>query len=98
MSELNESKCEVEMKASTDLEGVIGFLEDLTTSLKAGKVYVQHGSDIVTLKPNKNVQVAVRAYQREHKEKLQIELTWRHLQGKAFSDLGLKVSSADPSE
>jgi amphi-Trp domain-containing protein len=55
---------------------LVHYLEELTSSLKTGKVCIQDGDDYVLLRPTKTVRVKFEAEQDRDKDKLSIKLSW----------------------
>ncbi len=59
---------------------VVAFLEDLVESLRAGTICIQHGDDLVTLKPGSHVSMELEAAVKKGKEKLSLEMAWMALE------------------
>lgn len=89
------SKREVSMKGVMSLDQVINYLEALVTSIKNGKLVVQHGNEYVALSPSGELFVEVEAEEKKGKEKFNLELSWRK-EIKVTKDTELKISSTEP--
>ncbi len=70
------SKKEAKLKGLMSIDQVVTYLEDLTTSLKEGKICVRQGEQFVTLCPDQMVDVEVKASAKKGKEKFAMELAW----------------------
>lgn len=70
------SKKEAKLKGLMSIDQVVTYLEDLTTSLKEGKICVRQGEQFVTLCPDQMVDVEVKASAKKGKEKFEMELAW----------------------
>lgn len=68
---------EIELESPMELAQVIQYLEDIATSLKAGRVCVQHGEEQIELAPTPEVTVAVRAKKKSSKESIALKIGWR---------------------
>ncbi|QPJ62472.1 MAG: amphi-Trp domain-containing protein [Candidatus Nitronauta litoralis] len=87
-------KREVSLKAKIEQEKVISYLEDLISSMKEGTICVQQGTDIVTLKPSKFVEMELEASIKKNKERFALELTWRV--EKEEEEPEFSISSSEP--
>ncbi len=97
MTDRESDKQVIELKGSFDLHSVIGFLEDLTESLKKeNSVYVQKGDAYVTLKPATEIEVEVKASQKEDKEKFAFSMSWKRVVPKETEKLTMTVSASEP--
>jgi len=61
---------------SVDRKKVVAYLEALTASLKAGSLFVKHGTQEMALYPKGNVTLEVKASKKREKEKFGIEISW----------------------
>ncbi|MBI5179734.1 MAG: amphi-Trp domain-containing protein [Nitrospinae bacterium] len=89
-------KKEVGLKLTLNAKQAIGYLEDLTASLKAGTVCIQQGHEFVTLKPGKNIEIDVEAVQKSGKEKITFEMYWKRADEPATPVVDFKISSDEP--
>jgi len=68
--------------ASVNIDGafekyqVIGFLEDLVSSLRRGEIVFEKDGDIVTLNPESSLGLKVNASSESKTEKMLLELNW----------------------
>ena len=89
-------KTDLKQKISMETETFTKILDNLRTSLAKGTVCVQAGDDFVSLKPSKNIDVTIAATQKKGKEKLSMELSWRHTSNSSESSAPLKISATEP--
>jgi amphi-Trp domain-containing protein len=90
------SKKELCFEGKVALGDVIAYLEQLTASLKDGRVVVEKGREFLVLEPTEVVKLEVEAEQKKDEEKLAIELEWyRGLVPGESPDL--KISSIEPA-
>ena len=88
---------EVSFKAHLELEQVASYLEDLASSLRQGKVYVQQGNQVTELLPTSDVELELEAGGKKQKQKLSIELSWRkQLETMTREGAGLSIGSQKP--
>ncbi len=73
---------------------IINFLEDLVESLRAGTVCIQHGDDLVTLKPGCHVGLELEAAVKKGKEKLSLEMSWLALEEEEKKEF--RILSSEP--
>jgi amphi-Trp domain-containing protein len=85
----------VSLKQSMDRNEAVGLLEDLVTSLKAGKIVVEQGKEFVSMNPTDKVDVVVEAKQKKQKGELTITLSWRIAEDEK-EKVPLKISSKEP--
>lgn len=92
------SKKEAQLKATMDLPRAIAYLEDLAKSLKAGKVCVTNCDKTVTLNPEKLVKLDLEAVQKDDRESLSLEISWRKHRETVADDgeVRLTISAVEP--
>ena len=74
---MEKNDLRLKIKALTSIENAVSYLEDIISSLKAGKVVLEKGGESMTLSPKKNVSFQVKATEKNDKEKLSVEISWR---------------------
>ncbi len=90
------AKKSIELKGTMDIGRVISHLEEIVNGLKEGTICIQQGTDIVSLKPNSNIEIELEASLKSDKEKLSIELSWRQEPEIQAPDRDFKIMSAEP--
>lgn len=73
MSNKRELKAELQMA----LPELIHYLEAIVDGLRQGRVYLEHGGEVVGLNPSGTVTLEVEAKQKKDKEKLTFEVSWK---------------------
>jgi amphi-Trp domain-containing protein len=91
------SKKEAKLKGLMSIDQVVTYLEDLTTSLKEGKICVRQGEQFVTLCPDQMVDVEVKASAKKGKEKFEMELSW-HREEIQTENQAMSISSEEPAQ
>jgi len=84
----------VVFKEKMDRNKIIACMNDLLDSFKAGTVCIQHGEDLVTLKPNAHISLEMEASVKKGKERLTIELSWRN--DKEHEDKEFRIMAEEP--
>jgi len=74
---MEKNDLKLKIKASTSIENAVSYLEDIISSLKAGKIVLQKGEECMALSPKENVSFEVKATEKKDKEKLSVEISWR---------------------
>jgi len=70
-------KQEVSVKTDrVELVKVIAYLEALTAGLKAGSIFLKHGSESMALYPKAPINFEVSASKKRNKEKCVLEISW----------------------
>lgn len=70
-------KKEAKVKTTMDLAQAISYLSDIVASLKAGTVSVSNGEHAMTLVPPRTVKVELEAVQKDDRESISMEISWR---------------------
>lgn len=83
---------EVSFEANLELRRAIGYLEEITSSLKDGKVVVERAGDFVVLEPTHQVEMELEAAAEEEREKITFKLSWEKP-----IEYDLKISSVEPA-
>jgi len=93
-------KKSVVLKEKMELDKVIACLEDIVASLKAGTMCIQHGDDLITLKPTASVELEIEAVMKKGKEKLALELSWHNEKEKEkeTEKMEFRIMSSEPAE
>ncbi len=88
------------LKEKMELAKVISCLEDIVASLKTGTMCVQHGDDLVTLKPGACIELEIEAVMKKGKEKLALELSWQNEseKEKEMEKIEFRIMSSEPAE
>ena len=76
MSDLSNASREVKLEGEFDRNQVVGFLEDLISSLKAGKVFLQQESNSLLLSPSEAMKVSLHALDDDANESFRLEMAW----------------------
>ena len=90
MSNKRELKAELQMA----MPELVRYLEAILDGLREGKVYLEHGGEVVALNPAGTVTLEIEAKQKKDKEKLSLEVSWQR--GVAFDpteEEQLRISS-----
>lgn len=88
----------VAIKEKMELSKVITCLEDLLAGLKTGTMCIQHGDDLVTLRPEKCVELEIEAVIKKGKEKFSLELNWSNEKEKETEEKEFRIMSSEPVE
>jgi amphi-Trp domain-containing protein len=88
-------KQEIGVKRTMDLNETIKYLQELTTSLKKGEVYVQQGNEYLILKPKEKVFLEVKAKVKRDKEKFAFSIGWYNEEHVTEGD-DIKITSKKP--
>lgn len=87
---------EIRVKNEVALNEAVSYLEGIVSSLKQGRICVQHGEESLVFEPKELVRVEVKARKKQHKESVSLKLSWR-LQPEPHTDeAGLKISAEIP--
>jgi len=90
------AKKEVEFKGNLEQKQLVSYLEELIKSIKSGTVVVQHGAEHVALTPQDVMELEVEAKQKDNKEKLSLEISWKKSVAAAEAPETFKISSEAP--
>lgn len=89
MSNKRELKAELLMA----LPELTQYLEAIVTGLREGRVYLEHGDEVVGLTPAPTVTLEIEAKQKKDKEKLCLEISWRRAEPGESAETELKITS-----
>lgn len=89
-------KHEVSFSGAMSRDKVVAYLEGLIEGLKAGKVCVEKASEFLTVHPEENIYLGVKAKTKGTKETLSFELKWEKPIEREEEALDLKISSIEP--
>lgn len=73
----SSNKRELQAELQMALPELITYLEALVNGLRDGRVYLQHGDQVVDLCPSHSVTLEIEAKQKKDKDKVSIEMSWR---------------------
>ncbi|MFP4070691.1 MAG: amphi-Trp domain-containing protein [Desulfovibrionales bacterium] len=90
-------KEKIEIKQQMSLEELVIYLEDMTESLKQGRLVIEQGEEYVTLEPERAVDVKVKAKHKEDKVKVKVEFSWSTGEEKE-EEAELEITSELPEE
>ncbi len=91
------SKKELKVKVDGQNSEIIGYLESIVKSLKEGTLVLEKGDSFVTLKPRDTMKLEIEGAQKDKKEGLKIELSWKTEQAVAEeAPENLVISSHEP--
>ncbi len=90
------AKREVSFEGKIDLDRAADYLEEIADSLKAGKLVVESGREVLVLQPSEVVKLEVEAESKKDEEELKIELKWSRLMV-AEGEPALRISSVEPA-
>lgn len=76
MSDVQSSMREVKLEGEFDRNQVVGFLEDLISSLKSGRVFLQQESNSLILSPSDAMKLTLHALDDEANESFRFEMAW----------------------
>jgi amphi-Trp domain-containing protein len=71
------TKNKMKVKGSVELQRAIGYLEDILEGMKNGKVVMHRGDQSITFHPVDAVEMEIEAKEKEGKQELSVEMTWR---------------------
>jgi amphi-Trp domain-containing protein len=76
---------------------IIGYLESMVNSLKEGTLVIQENDRFISLKPKDVLTLEIECEQKEKKEELTIEISWR-TEAKEVEEIpsDLVISSKEP--
>jgi amphi-Trp domain-containing protein len=74
-----EAMTENKMKAkgTVELQRVIGYLEGILEGMKNCRVLMHRGDQSITFHPVDTVEMEIKAKEKEGKQELSVEMTWR---------------------
>ena len=71
------TKNKVEAKGTVEFQRVIGYPEDILEGMKNGNVVVRRGDQSITFHPIDAVEMEIEAKEKDGKQELSVEMTWR---------------------
>jgi amphi-Trp domain-containing protein len=66
----------LKLKQRMSIEELVIYLEDLSRTIRQGKLVIRQGQEYVTLEPGQEFQVAVKARQEGGTSKVSIKFSW----------------------
>ena len=87
------SKRELSVEREMTIPELATYLEEIVSALRAGKLYVEHGGQIVSMMPADPIKLSVEAKQKHEKERLRFELSWLRRVAVTSPDVDLRISS-----
>jgi amphi-Trp domain-containing protein len=91
-------KKDIEFKVMGTNEQLADYLENIAASLRKNTLYIEQGSQSVTLAPSEEITMELSAKSKEEKEKLSIKLSWRSIPKAVDGDAALKIATEAPAE
>ena len=67
---------EIKIEGKVDKQVVTDYLQNLSNSVKSGKVLIHRGNDELVLEPGEKIEIKVEAKQKSHKEKIELRISW----------------------
>jgi amphi-Trp domain-containing protein len=89
-------KNEVAIKYKLETDAVAAMLSDLAKSFKEGKVVIQKGASLVTLRPAGVIEVEIEAVEKKGKQKIEIQMDWEEDILLDAAEAGIKISAEEP--
>jgi len=89
-------KNEVAIKYKLETDAVAAMLSDLAKSFKEGKLVIQKGASLVTLRPAGVIEVEIEAVEKKGKQKIEIQLDWEEEILLDAAEARIKISVQDP--
>lgn len=89
-------KNDLEFKVVGTNEQLADYLENLASGLRKSTLYIEQGSQAVTLTPSEELTMELSAKRKEEKQKLSLKLSWRTVPKVAQGDSALKISTNIP--
>jgi len=86
------TKNKMKAKGTVELQRAIGYLEDILEGMKNGNVVMHRGDQSITFRPVEAVEMEIEAKEKEGKQELSVEMTWRE-SAHAEKMGGLTISS-----
>jgi amphi-Trp domain-containing protein len=83
---------EISFEASLELQKAISYLEEVTSSLRDGKVVLERAEDFVVLEPAHLVQMKLEASVEGEREGIKLKFNWEKP-----IEFDLKISSKEPA-
>jgi amphi-Trp domain-containing protein len=94
----NMESDEIRVKNEVDLNTAVSYIEGIVSSLKQGRICVQHGDESVVLEPKDVVRVEVKAGKKHQKESVSLKISWRLPPEPRKDEAGLRISADLPSQ
>jgi len=89
-------KNEVAIKYKLETDAVAAMFSDLAKSFKEGKVVIQKGASLVTLRPAGVIEVEIEAVEKKGKQKIEIQMDWEEDILLDAAEAGIKISAEEP--
>lgn len=89
---------EIRVKNDVDLNTAVSYLEGIVSSLKQGRICVQHGEESIVFEPKDSVRVELKARKKHDKESVALKISWRLQPESHENGAGLKISAELPPQ
>jgi amphi-Trp domain-containing protein len=66
----------IELEQVMEKEACIAYLEELIKCLRAGKLVIEQGGQVVSMSPPEVIDIEISAKRKEKKEKFALNLSW----------------------
>jgi amphi-Trp domain-containing protein len=87
----------LKLKQRMSLEELVISLEDLSRTIRQGKLVIRQGDEYVTLEPGQEFQVSVKAKQEGEGAKISVKISWPpELSDTETSEEELSITSEEP--
>src|SRR5512139_3563779 len=71
------NKNKMKAKGTVELQRAIGYLEDILEGMKHGKIVMHRGDQSITFHSVEAMEIEIKAKEKEGKQELSVEMTWR---------------------
>jgi len=88
----------IEVKSNLELKKAAAYLEDIARSLREGHICVEHAGESLELCPPDSVNVEIKARRKEHKESIELRVSWRTKVAEDAPEPELRISSTPAPE
>lgn len=89
-------KKDIEFKVIGSNEELADYLENLSAGLRKGTLYIEQGTQALSLAPSDELTMELSGKTKEEKQKLSIKLSWRTVPKASEGDSALKIATETP--
>jgi amphi-Trp domain-containing protein len=89
---MQDQEKQLEVETTLDLAKAADYLQDIARSLREGRVVVSHADQKLELTAEQTVAVKIKAKQKDHKESVQLKVSWRR-QPSAAGEADINISA-----
>lgn len=75
--EVRSEASKIRFEATLAREEAVAYFEALITGLKKGSIHITQGDDHISLHPQAQIEVNVKAQRKEGRERISFEMGWR---------------------